>query len=191
MRTRTGIVAVGVLAAWPAMSAGAVVVSLNNPGSTTLHEVEVVPGGTFSVDVNVTVDQVSGVGWLQFALRASTSGVFDVSDLTANAPWIRYGTGIVGGMDDTSSYGGLLYLGDPPRFGPGSATVASVRIAVDPVSSLGTYTIDAVGITWAGSPVIPEHWPGQPGPSFIVRVLPEPATLLLLLPGVLLVRRLH
>ncbi len=41
------------MAASPAMSAGSVVVSLNNPGSTTLHEITVEPGDTFIVDINV------------------------------------------------------------------------------------------------------------------------------------------
>ena len=50
------ILAAGLLATWPAASTASVTLSLNNFGSTSLHEITAARGGTFDVDVNLDTD---------------------------------------------------------------------------------------------------------------------------------------
>lgn len=71
------------VAAWPAWALGSVIVSLSNPGSTTLHEVEVTPGATFSLDLNL--DAGSPVSIVDLSLGTSSVGIFNVVQVTANS----------------------------------------------------------------------------------------------------------
>jgi hypothetical protein len=170
------VVAMALLAFWPAISAGSVIVSLNNPGSTTLHEVWVTPGGTFDVDLNLASDQV--VGWVSFSAEASESNVFDITQLTDNAPWSSQGTelSILGSLDPTAGPCATRYATIPYRFGPGSTTLCTIQVTVDSGSTLGTYGIDTADVWWTTSPAIPERDPGAPGPTFIAHVVPEPSS---------------
>jgi hypothetical protein len=177
------------MAASPAMSAGSVVVSLNNPGSTTLHEITVEPGDTFTVDINV--EYHAYVGWVCAAATASSVGVFDVVEVTDNPPWTSQGTfsSMVGPLDPTSGVSAFSRRGSPWS---GVITMASIQIAVDAEAAIGTYGLNTAHILWTGSPVIPERWPGMAGPTFSVHVVPEPSlAAVLILSGLLVFRRGH
>ncbi len=182
---------VGVLscAMGPAVSAGAVLVSLNNPGSTTQHEVTVEPGDTFTVDINVETD--FNVGLVLAAATASSVGVFDVLEVTDNPPWTSQGTvsSMVGALDPVSGVSVFRYRGSPWS---GVITMASIQIAVDAETAIGTYGLDTVDVRWGFSPTIGLDFPGVPGPSFLVHVVPEPSsTAVLILSGLLAFRRGH
>jgi hypothetical protein len=165
------ILVIGLLAVWPSVSTATVLVSLNNPGSTTLHEISVVPGGTFDVDVNLDTSwQVVGVGC---QVRASASGVFDILQNTAKTPWL--GGGGVGGLDPTSPDMGWG-LPDPDVFPPGAAALASLQIAVDPSAATGTYHLDPVNITARQDRFVMGWFGGVAGPTFVVHVVPEPSS---------------
>ncbi len=190
---RTAALAAGVLllAAWPSAVLGGVIVSLNNPGSTTLHEVWVEPGGRFDVDINLNaVDLPAGrsVGWVSLVVQANASEVFDALQVTDVDPWSSQGTvtSIVGGIDPIS--GRSAFTGSTVE--TGLSRVASVQFAVAPGSLLGAYGIDATGVLWTDSPVNGLRWPGGSGPTFAVHVIPEPASMVMILSfGLVLSRR--
>lgn len=188
MGTSVALVGAVTLSLGPSLAAASVIVSLNNPGSTTLHEIWVEPGAAFGIDVNLATGEE--VGWLQLALQASTSEVFDLLDTNINDPWRVYaGADMVGGIDGRSANGSFRFFGDPPRFGPGVSTVARVQISVDLLAPVDAYLIDVTSIRWTINPVTPELDAGQPGPGFVVHVIPEPASLCLLLPLFISVKR--
>jgi len=177
------------MAASPAMSAGSVVVSLNNPGSTTLHAITVEPGDTFIVDINVERDY--NVEWVRVAATASSVGVFDIVEVTDNPPWTSQGTvsSMVGALDPTSGFSVFTHPRSPWC---GVIAMASIQIAVDAETAIGTYGLDTVDVRWGFSPTIGLDFPGVPGPSFLVHVVPEPSlSAMLVLSGLLVFRRGH
>lgn len=176
------------LAACPCAALGSVIVSLNNPGSTTLHEVWVQPGETFSIDVNLDTD----ISLFTVGLRigASASNVFDVLQATVRPPWNQAGNYIVGGVDPVSgSY--AVILSPPNLFGPGVSTLATLQVAVDASAPETDYRLGIAVAEFVDRWTTPESQPATGGPGFLVHVVPEPASLLLLLPAFFFVRRLR
>ena len=175
------------VAAWPAWALGGVVVSLNNPGSTTLHEVQVAPGGTFTVDVNIET-AANLLYAVDFLAQASASDVFQITNRTNQAPWTQ-GDGGIGALNPTSAraYWDLPY---PDYFGPGASTLGTLEFAVAASAQQVTYTIIASSIRCHEGRAVPAEGSGTSGEGFIVRVVPEPATLVLILTMAgLLIRR--
>jgi hypothetical protein len=175
------------LAIWPTVSTGSVVVSLNNPGSTTLHEVTVAPGGTFSLDINVNATGIQ-ITSIWGGVQASHIGVFSVLQVSDSAPWNSTGSGLVGALNPSRTF--YSHLPFPLEFGPGSTTPASVVIEVASAAPRGDYSI-AVVDPWA-------QWGlssgdltrGTPGPDFVAHIVPEPSIFpMILMAGLPLLRR--
>jgi hypothetical protein len=156
-----------------APASASVMVSLNNPGSTTLHEIEVTPGSTFNVDVNLDTSRIVRSIWVE--AMASASHTFEIIGAAAQSPWLLSGTG-AGSLDPVSGdfFWGLAY---PDRFGPGTCTLGTLEFAVAPTAQ-GAYTLDLwpVCYDWLGDWAV-----GTSGPSFVVHVTPEPGASLLAL----------
>lgn len=108
----------GFAVALPVEVRGDVIVSLNNPGSTTQHEIEIGPGETFSLDINLITDV--STGWVRTAVQASASGVLDVLGVIDHSPWTSQGTSysMEGGVDPTSGTSAFTYLDSPPWLRP-------------------------------------------------------------------------
>ena len=185
------LIATMLLAAWPGGALGAVIVSLNNPGSTTLHEVEVTPGATFSLDLNL--DAGSPVSVVDLSLGTSSVGILNVVQVTANSPWHITQNNMIGRVDPQSGNLRTAYGFDSLPFGPGTSKLDSIEISVDPLATEGSYTIDLVAARYFVVSIIPENdWrPATSGPSFIVHVVPEPASIaMILVLGLCVSRRL-
>ena len=155
-------------------------VSPNNQGSTTLHEITVSPGGTFSTDINFAGNM--GYWNLSMYLQASASGVLSVSGFTFHAPFneSEWYTGVPsGGIDPVTSRFGIAA---PPNLsvGPGNLTIGTGVIGVNPLASPGTYTLNVADILGVPSPLTPAFDTGTPGPDFTVTITPEPASAMLL-----------
>jgi hypothetical protein len=161
------------LAIWPEVTVAVPIVSLNNPGSTTLHEVQVAPGGTFDADLNLNTDvALHDILFLRF--QASASNVFDVAMVTINPPWVG-GSGMVGDVDPISN---IFGAGLPFYFGPGMTKLAGIQFFVDPAASPGSYTIDIRDAGYSiGSGATYCFKTVYPGPSFEVLVVPEPMSI--------------
>ena len=168
-----------------------VTVSVNNVGSIFFHEITVLPGEGFSVDVNVNTDQEfwSLSAWLE----ASVSNVFYITGGLYHAPWNVVTSPIpLGGVDPDYRSSGRL-SGTPGVsniVGPGYYSFATLDLAVDASSPVGTYTLNTNPIDCTFHPMLPAFFGGVPGPDFTVHVVLEPATLsLLALGGLVLLRR--
>lgn len=176
------------MAAAPAMSAGAVVVSLNNPGSTTLHEVVIEPGRSFAVGLNLDTD--CELFWIRAAIQANVSNVFAVEEIVDKSPWSSLAYPSVTGSIDPVTDPFTATLPFPDFFGPGSTGVATVLLTVDSTAPIASYTLQLVDVTFHWTRVNPVGpGVGVSGPSFLVHVVPEPATALLILGGSVGVRR--
>jgi hypothetical protein len=159
-------------------------VSVNNTGSTTLHEITLSPGDAFSVDLNVTTNEA--LYDISMYLRANTNDVFDITDGSYHSPWDVSTNPIpVGGLDPQSSH---VLLGSPGGFnqvGPGNSKFATLDLLTDSSASLGEYTINVTQVHSLIDPMIPGFYVGNSGPDFIVNVIPEPATITLLGAGII------
>jgi hypothetical protein len=163
---------------------GSAIFSLNNPGSTTLHEIEVEPGDTFQVDQNLSFSDESCF-WVSLVIHASQPGLFTSVARTLRVPWTLGSDGI-GPLDpDSSTMSSSLPF--PDYFGPGQTTIAAVEIAVDPAAAPDMYSISVVQATYVPGRWTPTLGFGTPGPEFIVHVIPEPAGAVLALFGVMAV----
>jgi hypothetical protein len=172
-----------------AVQAGAVpnfTVSVNNTGSTTLHQITLSPGDAFSVDLNVTTDEAL----LDIGARfeASASGVFDITGGLYHSPWDVATIAIpVGDVDPLSGF-----LAGSPGFGNtaglGASKLATLDLLVDSSFSLGTHTINVRDVRSSVDLMIPAFYIGDSGPDFVVNVVPEPATFLFLALGVFGIR---
>lgn len=160
-------------------------VSINNPGSTALHEVSVDRGGTFVADVNVNSGSAI-FSELALRLLASQPGVFQVTSGAMYAPFSGWTYAVMptGGLDPQSNiFGGMTNTG--PAFGPASATLLTMNVAVACSAAIGDYGMSFSSILYR-SHVEPELFPGESGPDFLVHVTPEPGAALLGSFGVLL-----
>lgn len=178
------------MAASPAMSAGAVVVSLNNPGSTTMHEVEVKPGDEFNVDINI--EPTTAMVWLRFTLTASSSSLLTLSDGTFYGPFDMARSPIpVGPLTPHSDeLGAAVSTFEAQQV---SSPLGSLSFVVDAQTQPGEYTVNLASVYWKDSwvsTVLP--FPAQVGPGFNIHVVPEPSlTAVLILSGLLVFRRGH
>lgn len=191
MRNRALIASVFLLMTWSDGALGNVIVSLNNPGSTSLHEIGVEPGDAYDVDLNLTTPE--SLYLITLAFEASTSNVFEILQVTDTLPWSSAGSpSIVGTLSPQSGTFGTGYP-SPDYFGPGMANLAAMRLQVAPETPTGTYTLEIVDPQFHWSRFNPvEPWPASPGPAFIVHVVPEPASVtLVVFLGMFLVRRWH
>lgn len=179
MRFQSKLAAImAVLAIWPAVTVAVPVVSLNNPGSTTLHEVTVAPGGTFSIDLNLNADmQLNNI--MMLTVQANASNVFDVVQVSPNPPWTG-NNNMIGGVDPVSNRFDT-FLPAPLKFGPGITTLASIKLSVDEITFPGLYTLDVRAFYYSGTggPIEDFH-PALSGPLLAVHVIPEPATIVML-----------
>ena len=130
------------------------------------------------MDLNLSTDsQVFVVG---LRLAASTSNIFDLTEVASNPPWTATGNDIVGGIDpESGSYGTILP--DPLYFGPGLTRLATLGVAVPPDCLIGDYTLGVTGVMVGGLRIIPEERPGTPGPDVLVHVVPEPGHIAMIL----------
>ncbi len=175
-RSAAAILVIGLLSIWPGVSAGLPVVSLNNPGSTTRHEITLAPGETFDIDVNLSTDmQTAGA---DCAIQANASGIFDILENTARAPWSSGGS--LGGLDPVSARVGWGFP-EPLYFGPGATTLANLRIGVDSAAPTGTYVLNARNIAVYGDRLTFSYVVGRAGPAFVVHVVPEPSSVAIVL----------
>jgi hypothetical protein len=163
------IIPIGLLAIRPSVSAGLPVLSLNNPGSTTLHEISVAPGQAFGVDVVLNTDRA--LFCVQGHINASVSGVFDVTQNAPASPWLVADAG-TGGLDPQSTQAGWV-LPYPDYYGPGLTTLGNLQVLVDSAAATGTYSLNVVDIAVSGERWAPAYMGGIAGPSFIVHVAPE------------------
>ena len=181
MLSKNGFVAiaiavVGLIASWPALALGGVIVSLNNEGSAQLHEIEVAPGGTFGVEVNLSTTTQTIEVW--FDLGASESNCFDVIGVTDQAPWNSSPfPSMVGGLDPQAR----MWTGLPlwEVFGPGTTTLGTIQLGVDLGCPQGTYPLDVLGGRYRETWVDTGFGFVTGGPTFTVRVVPEPGCLAL------------
>jgi len=157
--------------------------SVNNQGSTTLHEITVYPGEEFSVDINISPD--AGIGVVSMRLQASASNILDVTDGWYHSPW--EGSIPTGGVDPASDpFGASVPIGPPPDSGS-PTTLATLNLRIDNPAPPGVHTLNLSDITGSSCPICPDVIDGDPGPDFVVEVLPEPITVWSLAGGVLLV----
>lgn len=164
---------------WPTLALGSVVVSLNNEGSTTQHEITVNPGDIFNVDLGFTGDEQ--VASLLMQIRASVDEVLTLSGGTAESSWVAAPETPHAGLDPVSGAFGF-YLASGSAVGPGSYRVALLQMGVRPSAVPGVYSLSLDSIQFSHQMPNPvEPLAGSPGPDFIVEVLPEPTTGVLVL----------
>jgi len=156
------------------LAVASLVASVNNEGSTTLHEIAIYPGETFSLDINISVD--SSIISAGMELLASASDIVDIIDGYFHSPWDTNVWPIpLGGVDPVSSpLAAIVPWGS--SFGPGSCTLASLDLAVDADALPGTYALNVDNVEFREHWAIPEPGPGDAGPDFLVEVVPEPAS---------------
>jgi hypothetical protein len=166
-----------ICAAWPGQAGAAVIVSLNNPGSTTLHEITVTPGETFSIDLNLDTD--IHLWWVGTAIGADVSGVFDLVQMIDSPPW--------SGAATSSAPGGLDPVTDPfetsmpypESFSTRTAVLATAHLSVEPAADTGSYTLQVVDPMFHDSRFAPvAREPAEPGPTLVVYIVPEPTSFL-------------
>ncbi len=180
------IAIVSLLITWPSWALGDTIVSLNSPGSATLHEVQVLPGGTFNVDLNLDTDL--SLYTLRLLLRANEAGIFEIFDRSNHPSWS--GTSGIGPLSPISNTAVWTWP-FPGYFGPGISSLGTLGLMVNPNAREGSYSlaVDA-GSEYAADRMEPALAGIVPGSDFSVHVIaPEAGSLLLLLPGALLVRR--
>lgn len=154
----------------PGVSVGAVVLSFNNSGSTTLHEISVEPGDAFTVDVMLSTE--SQMFFVECNASASESGIFHIDQNAAMLPWLSQGTGGLEPELSNMSWG----LPFPDYFGPGTTMLGTLQLTVGPTAAFGTYTLSPSAIAVWDHRAVPGTIGGLAGPSFIVHVVPEPSS---------------
>ena len=168
-------------------SAAEVTVSINNEGSFTEHAVTVYPGGSFLVDINVdTNEEIFDVLDVRFV--ASASHVLALVGGFYQAPWMGIGPIRLGELNPGSRGFGVT-LPFPDYFGPGTSTLATLEMSVNAAAPEDVYTFR---VPWGEHTVCrecPATEPISTGPNFMVEVVPEPTSLLLLLAGATLCLR--
>ena len=183
-RSAVAMLASGLWAVCPVFSQGAAIVNVNNSGNETLHEISVNPGDDFLIDLRFAPG--TGCGLVTMNFRASAAGVLEVMDGAWLSPW--GGSIPVGGADPVSAgFGGSVPLGSQGA-GPHLATM---RLGVHENAAAGTYAINVENIVGASCVICTDIIVGEPGPDFVVRVLPEPGASLLVCSaaGLLVLRR--
>lgn len=160
-----------------AASGGMVTVSVNNEGSFTEHAATLEPGETFRVDLNVH----------------NTEPIFDL-----------YGLGLMASAQDVLAVvGGDIALGDlnptshpfawflplPLELAPGDWTLGTVDLLVKEGVVPAVYSLGAHGGDYTACRICPAFATAAPGPDFVVTVVPEPGSLLLVLAGALMLAR--
>jgi len=139
---------------------GAVTAHLNNAGSMTEHNVTVVPGETFSVDINVH-NSSPIFCLLDLRLQASAGGVLAV-----------VGGDIDGGDVDPLSKPFEWSLPFPQMLPAGDWTLGTVQILVDGQAAPGVYALSAVDGKYMDCRVCPAFGFVRSGPSLTVNVPP-------------------
>ena len=171
----------------PADCLACVVVSANNAGSFDEHAVSVRPGDTFSIDINVSAaEEIFNVHGM--TLMASGPPVLQVTGGRYRNPWTSYGSLPLGEVDPASSPFDVI-LPYPEYFGPGESTLATLDILVDANAPTDLLTLNVVDGTYDACWYCLAFWYAQSGPDFLVDVVPEPTSILLLAGGALLLAR--
>jgi hypothetical protein len=175
-----------VFAVYPCAALGSLIVSLNNPGSTTLHEVEVAPGSTF--DVDITAAPITNMVWLAFEISASAEGLLTLTGATLHDPWDESRSVVpLGPLAPTSETFVLNVssLRPQPVYSPLITLNLDIASDVQP----GTYALNVMDVYWKETYVdLSLPFRGQPGEPFVVHVVPEPVPVTLLLFAALLSR---
>ncbi len=164
-----------------------VVLGLNNPGSFTEREIAVQPGETFLLDVTVETT-VEIFDFYDVRFVASESHMFVLRGGVYQAPWRGIGPIRAGNLDPISPRFGVFFP-EPDYFGPGVTAVATLSMSVSSDAPEDTYTIYVGGGERHVCRDCPAVVPVDRGPDFIVNVIPEPASLLLLAAGAVILRR--
>ena len=159
-------VLLGATATRPA-AGGMVTVSINNEGSFTEHAVTIAPGDTFRVDLNVhNLEPIFDLYDLE--LLASDDSVLSV-----------VGGDINPGELDPVSHPFEWMLPFPGELGPGDWTLGSVEMLVREPAVPDVYTLSPIDGKFTACRICPAFGFAEPGPDFIVTVVPEPTTMLL------------
>lgn len=161
----------------------AVTVSVNNVDSLVDHAITVNSGVTFGVDVNV--GDGSGA-WMIYDLKlqAGAIGVFDWSGVTYRDPWLNLLPFEPHGLDPTSHAFEAVahsWLMEP--------TLATLELSVDFQAPPGVYTLNVIDGKVTACPICPAFVYAQSGPDFLVDVVPEPGSALLILAGSIAIMR--
>ncbi len=167
---KSAVIVLMVSASCASTAAGAITMSVVKAGGTDTS-VTVAPGGSFSVDLRLNIQDVAIVA-AQCRLVAGTANILDVTGGSYNGT--DWDTGLMalniepGGLD-TVSQG---FVGSGPltgTIGPGVVTVlATVDLAVDAAAPAGSYTLNVTEII-AGNTAF-EDIGGVAGPDFTVVV---------------------
>ncbi len=139
------------------------VVSLNNSNSFVDHEITVQPGETFSTALYLDATQY--IGYLGVRMQASESYIFEMDSwaLNPDAPRLSYDVYDVGPFEHVLLDG------------------FEIRVLDNVVP--GDYSISIVGGQGADCPICDNVILTQPGPDFLVTVVPEPSTWILIFMG--------
>ena len=161
----------------------AVPVSVNNMGSLVDHAIMVNPGDTFSVDINVS-DGSDGWVIYDLKLQASTRAVFEWTAVTYQNPWLPVLPFQPHGLDPTSHPFEAVaqsWLVEP--------TLATSELLIDAQVPPGIYTLNVIDGKVRECPTCPAFMHVHSGPDFVVEVVPEPSTALLILAGAFVIMR--
>ena len=161
----------------------AVPVSVNNMGSLVDHAIMVNPGDTFVVDINVS-DGSDGWVIYDLKLQASTRAVFEWTAVTYHNPWLPLLPFQPHALDPTSHP--FEAVAQSWLVGP---TLATPELLVDDQALPGVYTLNAIDGKVRECPICPAFMHAQSGSNFVVDVVPEPSSALLILAGLFLVHR--
>lgn len=188
MRTTVSLVGAVALLLGPSLASASVIVSLNNPGSMTLHEIEVAPGNTFCVDVNFDVSTSAYMVW--FALQASESGIFEVAAVSDTLPWSTVEPSQMLGVLQPESGIWRTNRSGPAIYGePGVTSAGMIQVALGQLAPPGDYTISIVRAEYFETPFV-GMLPAIAGPDFTIHVpVPESGTIVLLSAALLFIGR--
>ena len=163
----------------------AVVVSVNNPGSIDDHVISVFPGNTFSIDINVsTSDEIFEVHGM--SLVASAPDVLAVTGGSCRGPWTNSSLLPLGNLDPASSSFDVTLPNPMQYFGPGESTFATLDLQVNADAPTDLFSLNVVDAQYTLCWFCPAFGTVEPGPDFLVEVVPEPSSMLLLVGGALL-----
>lgn len=156
-------------------------VALQNPGSTS-HEISVLPGESFPVDIFLMTDRKLFA--VDLKLQANAPYLFDIMAIENKPSWYEFGgNSLIGGLDPVSPsdrYFNRTYCDSnmiATYFYPGTAIVASSRISVDPACPEGTYLLNIKEARISRDLFGTAYQLAEKGPDFSVNVVPEPMSL--------------